>query len=116
MKRLVIDWDGTLVPDAWPEKPSEWLPGARESLDRFLSAGCHVRIHSCRTHSKGVDERGVNEDRLASIDYIRGMLDGAGFQAVEIILDNKPGADWYIDNKAMRFDGNWGRIARTVLA
>jgi hypothetical protein len=111
----VIDWDGTLVPDAWPDKPREWEPGAREALRDFIGAGYEVRIHSCRTHSKAMDGNGPNTDRLESLAYIEEMLVVEGFKDVEVILDNKPSADLYIDNKGLRYDGNWARIARRVM-
>ena len=115
---IIVDWDGTCVPSAWPEKPEEWLPGAKEGLRALVDAGYRVRIHSARTHMMGVDYGEPNDDREDSIAYIRKMLDDAGLFEVEIITDefeNKPGAIAYVDDRGLTFTGNnWNRIVATI--
>lgn len=113
---IIVDWDGTCVPSAWPERPKRWLPGAKAALRHFLSLGYDVKIHTVRTHSSAFDFSGPNPDREADLAYIREMLDTAGLRGVDIVLDDKPPAVFYIDDRAVRFDGSWLEVINDVNA
>jgi len=111
---VIIDWDGTCVPSAWPERPRKWLFGARVAIRHFLAMGYEVKVHTVRTHSSNFTFDGPNEDRDDDIAYIRDMLDGEGLYDVGIVLDDKPPAIFYIDDRAIRFEGNWGSVIEKV--
>lgn len=112
-RRVVVDWDGVCVPERYPDRPRKWLPGAPAALAAFLAKGCDVKIHSCRTHSMARDFNGPNPDQQGEVIYIRKMLDSAGLHRVGIVLDDKPPADLYIDDRAVRFE-NWEAILREL--
>lgn len=108
---VVVDWDGTCVPNAWPDKPTEWLPGAVEALGELLDAGYDVQIHSTRLHALDVNMIDPNPSRDEDYSYIREMLDGAGLEAVGISLESKPPGVAYVDDRGIHFDGgNWPQI------
>lgn len=111
---VVVDWDGTCVPQAWPKRPKEWLPGAQEGLRAFQAHGFEVRIHSTRCHELDIDECSPNPGRDEEIAYIRDMLDKAGFEDVKIISDSKPAGVAYVDDKGIRFTGDWQAVVRQV--
>lgn len=86
--RVAVDWDGTLV-DA---RSQEWLPGAQAALRQLKARGYEVFIHTC--HANWPEGQASVEAKLAE----------AGLD-LEIVA--KPLADFYIDDRARRFDGNW---------
>lgn len=113
---IIVDWDSTCVDGRYPEH-GDWLRGAREALRKLLEQGYRVRIHSCRTHRIGWDERSVisDEQRMKEINYILDMLDKAGLHEVELITSvDKPSALWYIDDRSIGFRGNWRKVLREI--
>lgn len=99
MRTYAVDWDATLV-----DESGEWLPGARRAL-AALAAGGTVIVHSCR----------ANWDSGA--ETIRAKLDAARLRNVKIWREpGKPQADCYVDNLAIRFDGDWPKTLRAIRA
>jgi hypothetical protein len=111
---VVVDWDGTCVPSAWPDRPTEWLPGAEKAINDLLDYGLVVQIHSTRLHAFEGDYKTPNTTRKEDYDYIRKMLDTAGFTSVGIIEDSKPGAVAYVDDKAIRYEGDWQAVVDQI--
>lgn len=112
---VVVDWDGTCVPNAWPERPTEWLPGAKEALRELLDAGYNVQIHSVRLHYLDVNMLELNPTRQEDYDYVRGMLDEAGLSEVGISPESKPPGVAYIDDRGVHFDGDWRKAISALL-
>ena len=115
--RVVVDWDGTCVPETWPEQPSMWQE-AVEALGEFLDAGLEVMIFSTRLAPRKVDERAHvhTEDWLREYHYIRAALDDEGLEQVGIWTKPwKPGGIAYIDDKGVRYTGNWDDVVSVVL-
>jgi hypothetical protein len=116
-----VDWDGTVVPAAWPERPVELMPGAAKALQRFHAAGHPVRIWTARINpiDPWTGERRPDDVVQVEIDYIRSVLDVNGLDFVEIYTaEGKPGGAVYIDDKAERYTGglkSWDRLADKVL-
>ncbi len=112
---IVLDLDGTLLKGKWPGM-GDWIPGAKEAIQAFLDGGYRVRVHSCRLHSKELDEETDRDkvDHLYEQMRVRKLLTDAGFPQVEIVFEDKPAAVLYIDDNALRFDGNWRRTLRVV--
>lgn len=107
--RIVVDLDGTLVQLAWPDL-GWWLAGAREALQSWLDQGYEVVVFSTRLSDMEVDEitPRAYSDHQFEIDRLRQLLDDEGLVDVKLWLEPyKPGGLVYIDDKAVRFEGNW---------
>lgn len=118
---LNIDWDGTVVPAQWPERPTGLMPGAAEALTRFHQAGHPVRIWTARINpvDPWTGARRADADIEAEVQYIRETLDRHGLSFVEIYRgEGKPGGAVYIDDKAERYNPgakSWARLADKIL-
>lgn len=115
--RVVVDWDGTCVPALWPAQPG-LLPGAEEALKDFLAHGFEVVISSTRLAPYAVDELTPvpAPQWLDEYHYIRGTLDRAGLHDVDIWTHPwKPGGLYYVDDKGVKFDGDWEAVVREVV-
>lgn len=114
MLTFCVDWDGTCVENVYPEQ-GDWLPGAVEAL-YWMHARGTVIIQSVRTapvmpapgQPFGAVVDFVEYDATEEVAYIRKMLDNVGLTDVEIWLrPYKPPATFYIDDKGIRFEGEW---------
>lgn len=85
MAIVAIDWDHTLM------NGTEWLPGAQDALKQLRELGHTIVIHSCNNPS-----------------WIKRNLFEAGI-VVDEIWDSKgkPVAHAYIDDRGIRFNGDW---------
>jgi hypothetical protein len=120
---VCVDWDGTCVEFAWPERTRQWKPGAIAALHE-MSKVARVVIMSSRLAPFEPCEtiRRTHEQIDAEVAYIRGMLDEAGLGEV-IVWDMrntpwKPGAVAYIDDKGWYYDGkpdSWARLTVAML-
>lgn len=116
-----VDWDGTVVPAMWPERPTGLMPGAAEAMRRFRDAGHPVRIWTARINPMDPWTGEMRPDEVVQeeIDYIRATLDAHGLTFVEIYTSpGKPGGAVYIDDKAERYTGGtkaWARLTDKIL-
>lgn len=107
-KHLAIDYDGTIVDIGWPGhgKPK---PNAAAVIKRLLQQ-YDVTIFSTRIAPVDVD--GVTRRSGVEIaKEVRGIdrkLKQMGLPYIPIWQDPwKVGADLYIDDKGVHYDGNW---------
>lgn len=122
--RVAVDWDGTCVPSAWPDQPTQWLPGAKKALRALDELGYEIVIWSCRiapvefpTKERPEDDTPRDQrEVLDEVDYIELMLDDAGLGHVEVWRRPfKPPAVLYIDDRAHHFDGDWKKAVKAVV-
>lgn len=105
---FVVDLDGTLTEDKWPEL-GLWLPGAVRAM-HSLSSWANIVIDSCRVNPYEFGMDGI-QLRPASVTQeaiaeVRAMLDAQGLHHIPIhTTPGKPSGDEYIDNKARRYLG-----------
>lgn len=118
---IAVDWDGTCVAEIWP-KQGDWLPGAQDAL-RELAALYDVYIWTTRIVGRDYEDwhKVVPEMKVQrEIAYIRRMLDEAELGHVNIFVAypdhgvGKISVKAYIDDKAIRFDGNWSDVVAAV--
>jgi hypothetical protein len=98
---IAVDWDGTLVEEAWPEM-GDWLPGAKDALHALAHLYTNVYIYTTRI-APVLPDGTSNEDAAKQIEKIQDMLKEAGIPSnVTLWLQPyKPPADYYIDNRAI---------------
>lgn len=95
IRRLAIDFDGTLVtPDL------DWTPDAVLALRTLRRCGFRISVHSSRANSAAGTE--LIHDKLASV----------GFRDIKVYP--KPDAFRYIDNKAIPYGGDWHEVLREL--
>lgn len=103
-----MDWDGTCVGNgfghsAYPEM-GEWLPGAAHALRYLQDKGYELVIFTTRLAHTEIDEVTPLPIPVWDREYqtIRAMLDAEGLTRVDIWTKPwKPGAKYYIDDKAI---------------
>jgi hypothetical protein len=108
---VAVDVDGTILdydPDAFPELGVP-KPGSVEALSELRGMGYLIRLHTCRLTGDGVDPE-VEANRIAE------HLTAHGVPFDEIVMpgEGKPHADYYVDDKGLRFDGDWGKVVSFV--
>lgn len=114
--RVAVDWDGTLVDDdRWPEM-GDWLPYAPEAIHALAEIFDEVVIWSCRTASVELDEV-TERNPLEQAWAIEAMLDSIDAPKNVLIWRKpyKPPAEFYVDNRALRFTGDWQHTLRQIL-
>jgi hypothetical protein len=118
---IILDWDGTLVEQAWPEM-GDWIPGAVEAVKRLHETGrFHFKVFSARLspYDPFTFEHRPDEVVVRELLTIRCMLDEAGLEYVDIwASEGKPGGDLYVDDKGLRFNnlpGEWSRLAEQIM-
>lgn len=107
-KRIALDYDGTIVASAWPAhgKPE---PGAAAAIKRLMQQ-YEVVIFTTRIASRDVDEQ-TPRSGVEIAKEIRGIdrkLKQMGLPYLEVWQHPwKIGADLYVDDKALHYDGSW---------
>ena len=111
-KIAIIDFDGTLCKFEFP-KVGKVEPNVKKALELLKAKGYTIKIHSCRTATywDSPVERGEH------IHAILEFLEQNEIPYDELICSaqqDKPIADVYIDDRAVRYEGNWMEIAKAL--
>jgi|GEM_PF-1017136 len=100
MKTIAIDFDGVInsFKSGWkgPEFTDEPVNGAFEAINILLNEGYKVIIYSTRAETV--------EGKNTIYNYLLG--NGINIREIEV-TDKKPIALVYIDDRAIKFSGNW---------
>lgn len=117
----IIDWDGTAVPQVWPDQPQEFMPGFVDNMRRFHNAGIKLVIASARLSPYDPWTGTEREPSYVhgEVAYMRNLLDQHGLTFIDIwTRPGKPGGSFYIDDKCDRYPGrpgSWDRVTDRVL-
>lgn len=120
-RRIAVDFDGTLCDQAFPHI-GKIKPGAKEALTVFRALGFKVVIWTCRTCHWDYDVYGGDPseptmERERVKEMVRWLNDnGIPYDEIDDGSKGKPGADYYIDDKGIRFSDNWENIASAIMA
>ncbi|MFW6310950.1 MAG: hydrolase [Nanoarchaeota archaeon] len=106
---IAIDFDGTIAENAYPEL-GDIKEEAKEFINFLKDEGIRVVIWTCRTNEEEVKEHliknGVHFDAFNNNDAITNEeFEEYGFED-----SRKIGADYVIDDRAIRFEDNWDEI------
>ena len=118
-RRIAVDFDNTIADTTFPTIHG-LKAGAREALTLFRELGFEIIIWSCRTCHWDYDvyggdpnqptlERERVKDMIAFLD-----ANGVPYDEIDDGSKGKPGAHYYIDDKGVRFQDNWGHIAAVI--
>ena len=108
-KRIIVDFDGTIINNNVYPNFSEPKPGVKEALKKLKEEGYYISIHSCR-NSLELTNRPKDAQKLME-EYLKDN----DIPFDEIIEFSKPVADYYIDDRAIEFKDNWGEIVKRIL-
>lgn len=120
-KIIAIDFDGTICDHAFP-KIGDPKAGVKDAIHRLRNMGFYVIIWTCRTchwnyEVFGGDPTTHTFERPAVKDMIAWLKEqGIEYDEIDDGSRGKPLADYYIDDKAVRFDENtnWFTIACAI--
>jgi hypothetical protein len=98
-RTLCIDLDQTLCASSGDYAKAEPVPGAQEALSRLREAGWVIVLHTARHFNHWQ----VTVDWLAQHGFV-----------YDQIVFGKPPARFYIDDRAIPFDGNWDGVCRKL--
>lgn len=118
-RTIAVDFDGTICNFAFPGigAPKE---GVAQALSTLKALGFHILIYSCRTchwhydifggdPSQPVMERERVKQMIAFLDQ-----HSIPYDEVDDGSKGKPLADYYIDDKGIRFEDNWAAIVQFI--
>ncbi len=98
-KRISIDYDDTLV-EGMKSTKGKALKGAVEFTNKLKKDGWEIIISTCRPDWQVVE--------------IRENLEKQGFKFDMILPYTKPKAKYYIDDRAIKFNGNFDKIYKEL--
>lgn len=105
---IAVDFDGTLFDNATAEP----MPHAVAAMLALKASGVRIIVHTCRARPDEVQRGKIWRN---SEEFVHGWLHAHGIPFDDVTA-LKPIADWYIDDRALRFDNNWMEIAAEVLS
>lgn len=116
---ICVDYDGTLCDFAYPGI-GRIKDGAREALKAFRAMGFYILIYSCRTSSWHHEIFGGHPgDKALERPRVQAMIawlneQDIPYDEVDDGTKGKPLADYYIDDKGIRFEDNWKEITHWI--
>jgi hypothetical protein len=114
---VAIDFDKTLAGEASYPFAGDPIPGAREALEALKSAGAYIIIWSCRNNPEAMTELSREVERSGNpMQVMKDWLDkhGIPYDEIDLGVRGKPKADFYVDDKAVPFDGNWSSVVEMI--
>ncbi len=111
-KVVAIDFDGTLFEyDGWKNSAhyGEPIDGAKEAVEKLRDRGFKIMIFTTRGNVEGVKEALEKYD--IPYDYIN---ENPHAPPEADISDVKPPANYYIDDRAVHFTGDWNEVMKEI--
>lgn len=105
---VAVDLDGTILSeapgDAAAGRFGEVLPGAREALKELKSLGWRISIYTARFMDLGQQQTAQLKQALEQ------FLTSQDVPFGDVWTGRKPRADYFVDNKAVHFGGDWNQV------
>ena len=113
-KVVLIDFDDTIAPFGFMFSYPEPFPGVAEFTKGLRKKGYSIGIFTSRlspTWIKSASKEGESDNfRKKQRRYIQKYCDQFGI-TFDFMTSEKVPCEAYIDDKAIRFEGNWSEIA-----
>lgn len=119
-RTVVLDLDGTIVENRWPELGS-LMPGAAEEIPKLHKAGIALVLQSCRLSPVNPFTGTLNDPEVTEreIEKVRSMLDRSGLGFVRIWTGPGKAGGWrYVDDRGVYYPGTaggWKRVVQKLL-
>jgi hypothetical protein len=119
-KVALVDFDGTIIPWGPLMKKRGVTPGCREAILQLVGKGYKIIVFTSRLSWTwmesvvGNDLAKVIEFREAQETFIIETMLAAGIPFSGMTAEKVP-AEFYIDDKAIRFDGDWDEVLKKAL-
>jgi hypothetical protein len=116
---IAVDFDQTLCDSRYP-KCGPIKDGAKEAMIALREMGFLLLIYSCRTCSWHFNIFGGSaDDSVMGRDHVIAMKEWLDereipYDEIDDGSKGKPMADFYIDDKGVRFENNWPEIVKFI--
>lgn len=107
---VVVDFDGTICNHEFPDIGAP-KPGVKEALLQLSQMGLRVVIHTVRTARYWA---GQGEAPEVDLERVKQYLKRHGLLYDEIWMQDKPLAVAYIDDRAVKYAGDWAAVVKEV--
>jgi len=121
MKTIAVDFDGVIhkYSEGWKDGTiyDDPIPGAFEAIKSFMESGYAVFIHSTRNEFQIAEWMNQQTDKFQTFPLDEGMLNnGKFFNNTNFVgvTNKKLPAQYYIDDRAIRFPGSWSYFEITA--
>ena len=111
-KVVCVDFDSTLYPWRPIYEQPDPLPGAVAAMQRLKAAGYRIVIFTSRLSPTWLASTKYTASDM--LDHIEAVLRRDGIPFDQVTAEKVP-AVWYVDDRALRFDGDWQPIADYIL-
>lgn len=116
-KTICVDFDGVICQSTYPGL-GPLIDGAKEGMALLKALGFTLIISSCRACSWNWDQYYAGQplnhasERKVFQDMVEFLqTNGIPYDVVDDGTKGKVSADYYIDDKGLRFANNWAEIA-----
>lgn len=110
MKVIVVDFDKTINSKPYPHI-GEPTPGVKEAFQKMKDMGYEIQILSCRTNPEVTK---YQIDRQEQCRVMERYLKEYGIPYDVVLSEYKPVAHYYIDDRAIEFNGNWSDVIEKI--
>jgi hypothetical protein len=109
---VCVDFDGTLFPYRPLYEQNPPMPNAVETMWWLKAQGYKIVIFTSRLSPSWLEESGESEQR--SLGWVEGLLVQNNIP-YDMITAEKVPAEYYIDDRAIAFRGNWLQVKKEVM-
>lgn len=109
---VCIDFDGVLYPFGLLMDDPAPIPGAVVAMQRLKAAGYRIVILTSRLSPLWLARSGHDLDEQRA--HVIRLLDRDGIPFDSVTYEKVP-AEFYVDDRAIRFDGNWPAVTDFIL-
>ena len=111
-KVVCVDFDSTLYPWRPIYEQPDPLPGAPEAVRRLKAAGYRIVIFTSRLSPTWLASTQYTASDM--LDHIEAVLKRDDIPA-DLITSEKVPAEFYVDDRGLRFHDNWPEIVDFIL-